>query len=199
MADRPSSLHERVRSRVRVETAQTAIRLFLEQGYDTTTVEDICAEAGLSRRTFFRYFRAKDDVVLVLLDDLAETGCKTFVESPSGDGLWSSLRRSMDPVVSSVDDDPAGSRALFRLIDESPALRSGYLARLDEWRTSLGVVIAAQDNGQLSPLHVHVIAAAALGAFSAAGTNWASAVSSGSFATLVDEAFAAVAPTVAGD
>jgi AcrR family transcriptional regulator len=41
-----------------------AVDLFLRQGYDETTVDDICTTAGISRSTFFRYFPAKEDVDL---------------------------------------------------------------------------------------------------------------------------------------
>ena len=40
-----------------------AFRLFLERGYEQTTVDDIVALAGVGRRSFFRYFPSKEDVV----------------------------------------------------------------------------------------------------------------------------------------
>lgn len=49
---------------MRAEVSEVAFRLFAEQGFDETTVEQIAAEAGLSRTTFFRYFGTKEEVVL---------------------------------------------------------------------------------------------------------------------------------------
>jgi AcrR family transcriptional regulator len=44
--------------------AETGMKLFIENGYDATTLDAIAAESGLSRRTFFHYFKSKDDVLL---------------------------------------------------------------------------------------------------------------------------------------
>ena len=73
------------RERKRVETrhriAETALRLFLSEGYEATTLDVIAAEAGISRRTFFSYFKSKDDILLfwqdvhwrAIYDDLKKT------------------------------------------------------------------------------------------------------------------------------
>ncbi|MET8559026.1 helix-turn-helix domain-containing protein [Streptomyces sp. NPDC004959] len=48
----------------RARIAEAGLRLFREHGYDATTLDDIAAAAGISRRTFFYYFKSKDDVLL---------------------------------------------------------------------------------------------------------------------------------------
>ena len=56
----------------RVHVATQAIRLFAENGYEATTVEQIAAAAGVSRRTFFRQFRSKEDVIFADHESLLE-------------------------------------------------------------------------------------------------------------------------------
>ena len=67
------SLRERTRRAVRKELQTVAIDLFLQQGFDATTVEQIAEAAGLSRRSFHRYFASKDDVLAAALEDSGAT------------------------------------------------------------------------------------------------------------------------------
>ncbi len=61
-------LRERKRRETRQRIAEVGQRLFLVNGYDGTTLETIASEAGISRRTFFSYFKSKDDIILFWQD-----------------------------------------------------------------------------------------------------------------------------------
>ena len=77
-AARPLPLPERKRQLVRQEIARAAWLLFAERGYEDTTVEAIARAAGVSRRSFFRYFSSKEDVVVGTSDALAEEVLAAF-------------------------------------------------------------------------------------------------------------------------
>ncbi len=64
----PEGLRERKRRETRQRIAEAALSLFLANGYHGTTLDDIAAAAGISRRTFFSYFKSKDDIILFGLD-----------------------------------------------------------------------------------------------------------------------------------
>lgn len=61
-------LRERKRRETRQRIAEVGQRLFIAHGYENTTLDAIAAEAGISRRTFFSYFKSKDDVILFWQD-----------------------------------------------------------------------------------------------------------------------------------
>ena len=189
------SLHKRTKDRMRAETASIGIQLFLERGFDDVTVEDICALAGLSRRSFFRYFSAKEEIVMGVFADLADRGWRAFLHRPVDDALWPALRHSMDPMTEWATADPDRAVAMIRLIDASPSLRAAFLDRVDTWRKLLaGVVSKRLGLEATNDLYAAVVAAAAMGAFVSGARAWADRGGRDRLDELFDEAFAAVYP-----
>ena len=66
--DTAETLRDIKRRETRHRIAETALRLFLNQGYEATTLDVIAAQADISRRTVFSYFRSKDDILLFWQD-----------------------------------------------------------------------------------------------------------------------------------
>ncbi len=74
----PESEPPRARPRTRVEVADIAVRLFRERGYEATSATEIAEAAGVSRSTFFRQFRSKDDVIFADHDELFDQIARYF-------------------------------------------------------------------------------------------------------------------------
>ena len=88
-----TSLRERKKARTRAAIREHALRLFREQGYDATTVEQIAAAAEVSPSTFFRYFPTKEDVVL--RDALDDRMFEAFERQPQSLSPIAALRAAI--------------------------------------------------------------------------------------------------------
>jgi len=100
--DRPCGLRERKKARTRAAIREHALRLFREQGYQRTTVEQIAAAAEVSPSTFFRYFPTKED--LVLQDDMDTRMVEAFERQPAGLGAIAAIRGAIGEMLSSYDE-----------------------------------------------------------------------------------------------
>jgi AcrR family transcriptional regulator len=88
-----STLRERKKARTRADLQRHALRLFRDQGYAGTTVDEIAAAAEVSRATFFRYFPSKEDVVRY--DDVDAVRDAAFAAQPAGTPLLTALRTAL--------------------------------------------------------------------------------------------------------
>src|SRR2546425_12821489 len=110
-----TGLRERTRRAVRAELAELALGLFVERGYERTTVEDIAAAAGLSRRSFFRYFPTKEDVLFGDVDELAEQIAEDIRARPDDGDAWACLHavlRDWEPRIHAAQRELTGLRLI---------------------------------------------------------------------------------------
>lgn len=188
------------------ETLQdAAFELFLEQGYEPTTVEQIANRAGVARSTFFNHFTAKSDVFWIELDDatalleheLAQqltADRHTVPGSPAAiDGL-DGVRRAITAVGETWSPQSVPFvLTQYPLIGSVHELRASALSRLTQHAT---LIAGALEQTGRDAAESRVIAFAVVAASVAAATNWALAGSSGG--GLADHLDAAVAPVLAG-
>ncbi|GAA4552449.1 TetR family transcriptional regulator [Amycolatopsis samaneae] len=97
------SLRERKKERTRAELQRHALRLFRDQGYAETTVDDIAAAAEVSRSTFFRYFGTKEDVLL--FDTVDPVMCRMMAVVPEGTPLLQAVRGVLRDSFASLDEE----------------------------------------------------------------------------------------------
>jgi AcrR family transcriptional regulator len=122
-----TGLRERKKQRTYRTISETAIALFLERGFDRVPVAEVAAAAEVSKPTLFRYFPAKEDLVLHRFADHREEAARVVAGRPDGVGALEALHRHFtggllrrDPVTG-LNDDP-DVLAFHRLLYGTPAL-----------------------------------------------------------------------------
>lgn len=182
---------QRKKNATRERIRASALRLFGEQGYDATTVEQIAAAAGVSHMTFFRYFPAKEDVAMSSL--YHPLIASLIAQTPAS---WPLTRRIRTVLVQGLRQIYGTERAALlaqnKLIVATPALR----ARL--WGHQMAIqqlILEALGAGQDDPrpsFQDRVTVAACLAAATTAVLAWVEGNGAPELPDLIEQAFDAL-------
>ncbi|WP_200307945.1 TetR family transcriptional regulator [Streptomyces adelaidensis] len=126
-----------MRATVREEVVAVALRLFSAQGFDRTTVDQIAAEAGLSRASLFRYFGTKEDMVLVGLEDSGRHIAEALAARPDEERPWVALRRAFDALLRQNEEAPEQTLSYVRMLQQTPSLRARHHEKQLQWQELL--------------------------------------------------------------
>ena len=188
----PTPIRERTRRLAQTELTSVAQDLFLEHGYDQTTVDQIAAAAGMSKRTFFRYFPSKDDLVIGKYDLFGDRMADALDARPADEPVWESLRRVFDITLDYVQDDRQRARndAMDQIVQSTPQLTARYLEKLQRVQALLIGRVAARlalSASSTDPRPAAIVAAA-FACMQAARASWLSSDQSKPFDTFLDDA-----------
>ena len=198
-------MRERTRRLAQTELTRVAQDLFLENGYEDTTIDQIAAAAGMSRRTFFRYFASKDDLVIGKYELFGQRMAETLRDRPADEPLWRSLRRVFDIALIYFDDSPERERneAMEKIVRSSPTLYAGYLEKLSRMQSLVTEAalerLPENDPDDLRTLRASSIVGAAFSCVMTAQTAWLASGGSRSAAELLDLAMHEVEALRAGE
>ena len=160
-------LRERKKAKTRAAIQEHALRLFQEQGYDTTTVEQIAEAAEISPSTFFRYFPSKEDVVLY--DDLDPLFIAAFEAQPPNLSPIEAMRRTLRAVFTSAPAEQMERQwERARLALAVPELRMRMLDQLVAAIQLIAEMVAKRVGRSADDLAVRTFAGATVGAVMAA-------------------------------
>lgn len=157
-------LRERKKARTRARIRGAAMRLFGDQGYAETTVEQIAAAAEVSPSTFFRYFPSKEQVVLT--DDLDPIMLAAVRAQPADVPPLRAFRQAIEAVYDSLPaEDWEFERTRQRLILSVPELRATIMLELARSIDLLAGALAERTGRTAQDFEVRVLAGAVAGAF----------------------------------
>ena len=112
------------------------MRLFLDRGFEQTTIDQIASTAGISRRWFFRYFGTKEDIVLGDLADRGELVREALEQVPPTVGPWDALREALH-AVDAPSIEPGATLKIAKTMYETPSLRSRSIEEHLHWQSLL--------------------------------------------------------------
>ncbi|GAA2902394.1 TetR family transcriptional regulator [Streptomyces mexicanus] len=178
MSTNPStSLTERRKAATQLDIAHAAAELFATQGPHATTAEEIARRAGVALRTFYRYFRSKQDAVSPLLAAGADSWRALLEATEPGTPLPRALQDAVEQALSVPDEDAVQAllrtRGLLRAAADDAALRAVWYRVNQESEERLVPVIARLVGPGAEPLEVRLAAAAATDAIRIALETWA--------------------------
>ncbi|HWG26988.1 TetR family transcriptional regulator [Actinospica sp.] len=191
-------LRERTRRAVRAELTDVALDLFLRRGFEATTVDEIAASAGISRRSLFRYFASKEAIIFDSLQDVGERLAEALAKRPREEDPWVSLRHSFEVVTAYNEDNPERTLAFWTMLEETASLKARHFEHLMRWQQLLVPDIAVrlgevEDDGAYGPCAPAVVGAA-LACLDAANHAWLRSRGKADVVLLLNEAMHAVRP-----
>jgi AcrR family transcriptional regulator len=159
---RPAGLRERKKARTRAAIRQHALRLFREQGYYVTTIEQIADAAEVSPATFFRYFPTKEDVVLQ--DDFDVISLGALERQPSELGPIAAFRAAAAETYASLSPaDLARFRETIELTAVIPEIRARAIDEFARTINQIGDAVAARAGRRSDDFEVRTVAGAIIG------------------------------------
>jgi AcrR family transcriptional regulator len=191
------SLRERTRRAVRAELIECGMDLFASQGYEETTVAQVAQAAGMSERSFFRYFDSKHELALANQSEYGHELAARLALRPADEDVWTALRRAFDPIVERIDRSDERPRRLIEMLHRTPELWRVQLSQRYEWAAELAPHIATHleplPTGSVVDPRPAAIAASAVMCYQAALDAWLEAGGAVPFGNLLDEALGVIA------
>jgi AcrR family transcriptional regulator len=159
---RPAGLRERKKARTRAAIRQHALRLFREQGYYATTIEQIADAAEISPATFFRYFPTKEDVVLQ--DDVDVLSLGALEAQPPELSPVAAFRAASAATLAALSpDDLARFRETAELTVAIPEIRARAIDEFVRTINQIAEAIALRTGRSADDFEVRTVAGALIG------------------------------------
>jgi AcrR family transcriptional regulator len=184
---RAGGLRERKKRKTREAIQREAMRLFQEQGYDATTIEQIAEAVEISPSTFFNYFPTKEDVVFY--DPYDPLVISALLARPSGEPLSVALRRTITEALAGIfQRDREIILARSKLLLGVPALRARIWEDLERSQEVFCAVVAQRTGLDPHDFELRITTMVLIGAVYAAGVEWLRQGGRGDILDLVNRA-----------
>jgi AcrR family transcriptional regulator len=166
-----AGLRELKKARTRAAIREHALRLFREQGYQATTVEQIAAAAEVSPSTFFRYFPTKEDVILQ--DDMDTRMIEAFEQQPPELNPIAAIRAATRQALTSYTEaDLASFQETAMMTMTVPEVRARAIDEFARTIQVIAVAVAKRAGRPADDLAVRAFAGAVIGVMMSVTVPW---------------------------
>lgn len=163
-------LRERKRRELHARIAAIGLELFLSKGYEATTLDDIAAAVGISRRTFFHYFESKDEILLAHSKERQEKLRRTVLERSTAETPIAVAQVALIQLADTLD--PSRTLAIARLMRDTKALRPSRQSGFEDYERVLFEALCELWPAKARHERLRLVAMAAIGVLRIAVEAW---------------------------
>ncbi|MBY3246991.1 TetR family transcriptional regulator [Rhizobium laguerreae] len=170
-AETTEGRRERKRRQTRERIEQAAMTLFLQRGFEATTIENITEAADVSKRSFFDYFPSKEEVVFAWQDAFADRLMAAVAARPAAESSVVTVEAAITATVIASVDEPG--LALGELIHRTPVLKARDQLKYAKLEQKLAEALFLRKQGDpLERPRMRVLAAIVIGALRVGAELW---------------------------
>jgi TetR/AcrR family transcriptional regulator, regulator of mycofactocin system len=166
------SLREKKKALTRDGIERAALDMFLDRGYERVRLDDICAQAVVSARTFFRYFDSKEDLVLGRLRSHLTQAAELLAARPGGEPVQAALAGVIEHVARDYVAESERELTRLRLVAATPVLRTGLFGVFVAFERLVAEFVATRLGIDPADRTPRLYAAATAGAFRVGLEMW---------------------------
>ena len=190
MTAKISNLREQFKTNTRQELTRVGLQLFLQQGFANTTIDQVVAPLGISKRTFFRYFDTKEDLVFEWQKEMAPALVEGLHSRPGHEPPFTAVSQTLFSLAARTNENPDLAFALMRLLKETPSLAGREMERRTVWEQALTAALIEREGHAAMPrLKARIIVGMAMTAWIAALDEWYIDGGKAELRTLLEKAF----------
>jgi AcrR family transcriptional regulator len=164
-------LRQRKRQQTRERLTRAAMALFLERGFEATTLDDIAAAADISRRSFFHYFASKEDVVFAWHEESTAALIAAVAARPASESMLTAAENAIAAMARQLE--PGEAIAMARLKRDNPALQARDQVKYEKLERALAEALGKRAGHKTERLQARLVAMIATGAMRIGGELWA--------------------------
>jgi AcrR family transcriptional regulator len=183
-------LRLRKRQQTRDRLTRVAMALFLDRGFEATTLDDIAAAADISRRSFFHYFASKEDVVFAWHEESTAALIAAVAAQPANESMLAAAENAISAMAKQLE--PSEAIAMARLKRDNPALQARDQVKYEKVERALAEALGKRAGHEAEKLQARLVAMITTGAMRIGAEFWAADGGCEKPEVLVKRTFAAI-------